>query len=233
MNDAKGKIVDELVIANRILANEGVLDAFGHISMRHPEHPDNFLMSCSRAPKQVAFDDIIEYNANSEPITPPNQPLYIERYIHGSIYRARPDVHAICHHHAPQVMSFCVSGKPLIPVYQHGAMIGPHVPFWDSREHFGDTNLLIVNAEQGDSLANALGQNSMVLMRHHGATVVGTSLAELVFRSIAACKNAQFLHAGRVLGPVEGLTPGEIAMAGKVSPNAINRAWSYWSARLS
>lgn len=232
MNEADRQACSELVLANHILANEGVLDAFGHVSMRHPERPDHFLLSCSRAPELVAQDDIIEFDNTSEPVTRRGEALYIERFIHGEIYRARPDVQAICHHHAPAIMPFCIAGVPVLPVYQHGAMLGQCVPLWDSRSDFGDTNLLVVNTEQGASLARALGSHWMVLMRHHGATVAGYSLKELVFRAIAACRNAQFHLAARALGPVQGLTEGEIAKASNVSPAAINRAWSYYEARL-
>jgi HCOMODA/2-hydroxy-3-carboxy-muconic semialdehyde decarboxylase len=221
-----------LVLANRILANEGVLDAFGHVSVRHPERADRFLLSCSRAPELVEPADILEFDSDSRPVAETRSPLYIERFIHGEIYRARPDVNAICHHHAAAVMPFCIAGAPLRPVYQHGAMLGPEVPFWNSRDEFGDTNLLVTDVRQGASLARALGSNWVVLMRNHGATVAGISLVELVFRSVTSCLNAQYQLAASQLGPVSGLTPGETAKAGHVSPAAMERAWAYWAARL-
>jgi ribulose-5-phosphate 4-epimerase/fuculose-1-phosphate aldolase len=221
-----------LVLANRILANEDVLDAFGHVSVRHPDHPDRFLLSCSRAPELVEQGDILAFDSDSRPVAETRSPLYIERFIHGEIYRARPDVQAICHHHAPAVMPFCIAGVPLRPVYQHGAMLGPEVPFWNSQDEFGDTNLLVTDVRQGASLARALGPNWVVLMRNHGATVVGTSLIELVFRSVTSCRNAGFQLAAGQLGPVQGLTPGETAKAGQVSPAAMERAWAYWASRV-
>jgi HCOMODA/2-hydroxy-3-carboxy-muconic semialdehyde decarboxylase len=221
-----------LVLANRILANEGVLDAFGHVSLRHPGRPDQFLLSCSRAPELVESADILAFDSESRPVGETRSPLYIERFIHGEIYRARPDVHAICHHHAAAVMPFCISGAPLRPVYQHGAMIGNEVPFWSSRDEFGDTNLLVTDVRQGASLARALGANWMVLMQNHGATVVGTNLTELVFRAVTSTLNARFQLAASALGPVQGLTPGETAKAGRVSPAAMERAWDLWAARL-
>jgi HCOMODA/2-hydroxy-3-carboxy-muconic semialdehyde decarboxylase len=226
------EVVSNLVLANHILANEGVLDGFGHVSVRHPERPDHFLLSGSRAPELVGPQDILEYDSQSEPVAQEHGALYIERYIHGEIYRARPDVHAIAHHHAPGVMPFCIAGVPIVPVFQHGAMIGPEVPLWDSRDDFGDTNMLVANREQGASLARKLGGASLVLMRHHGATVVGSSLLETVFRSVTSCRNAEFLLAARSLGPVDGLTRGEIELAGKVPPGPIARAWEYWISRL-
>lgn len=222
----------DLVTANHILANESVLDAFGHVSVRHPLRPQHFLLSCSRAPDLVTVEDILEFGADSELVTQDGQSLYIERYIHGEIYRARPDVGAICHNHATAIMPFCITGAPIVPVYQHGAMIGPVVPVWDSRTEYGDTNLLVCESSQGASLARALGSHWVVLMRRHGATVVGTSLTELVFRTIATCRNAEFQLSARMLGPVEGLSAGEIAKAGQISPKAMDRALSYWKRRV-
>lgn len=222
----------ELVWANHILANEGILDAFGHVSVRHPDNPDHFLLSLSSAPELVELDGIVEYGSNSEPAGEVTGSQYAERYIHGEIYRRRPDVMAICHHHSSAVMPFCITGRPLVPVYQHGAMIGAHVPLWDSRDDFDDTNLLITNAAQGESLARALGAASMVLMRHHGATVVGGTLRELVFRTVVGSRNAELLYQALALGEVSGLTSGEIEQAAKVPPAAMDRAWKLWLGRV-
>lgn len=219
----------ELVLANRILARAGVLDAFGHVSVRHPDRPDNFLLSKSKAPELVTDTDILEYDSEAVPLDGIGLPQYSERFIHNEIYRARPDVMAICHHHSPSVMPFCVAGVSIVPVYQHGALIGRHVPMWDSRDEFGDTNLLVTNGKQGASLARALGTAWMVLMRHHGATVVGTRLRELVFRSVSACKNAEFQYRAMAIGTVTGLTDGEIELAANVPPAAIDRAWDLWA----
>jgi HCOMODA/2-hydroxy-3-carboxy-muconic semialdehyde decarboxylase len=161
--------------------------------------------------------------------------LYAERVIHGEIYKARPDVLAVCHHHAAAIMPFCISGDPVVPVFHLGAAMGPVAPFWDSRDDFGDTNLLVVKPEEGASLARALGGHSMVLMRRHGATVVAKSLRELVFRSIYSCDNARYLSEAKRLGNFGPLTPGEIAMAQALyeRPNTHTRAWEYWSTRLA
>jgi ribulose-5-phosphate 4-epimerase/fuculose-1-phosphate aldolase len=237
MNEQEIALCTELVIANRIMANENVLDAFGHVSVRHPERSRHFLMSCSRAPELIECENILEYGPDSQPVIPDDKALYIERFIHGEIYRARPDVNAICHHHAAAIMPFCITGVRLVPVYQHGAMLGTHVPLWDSRDEFGDTNMLVTNSEQGASLARALGPYGLVLMRHHGATGAARSLRELVFRSITACRNAEFQYSASLLGrdqgiTIEGLTEGEIAKGGNVSPSAIARALTYWQSRL-
>ena len=226
-NDANNRA--DLKLANHILADAGVLDAFGHVSMRHPDRPDRFLLARSKAPQLITEDDILEYDFDAVPVDGAGVAQYSERFIHSEIYRMRPDVHAICHHHSPSVMPFCVAGVPIVPVYQHGALIGRHVPLWDSRDEFGDTNLLVINREQGASLARQLGDASMVLMRHHGATVVGARLKELVFRAVSACKNAEYQYRALALGPVNGLTDGEVTLAANVPPAAIDRAWDLWA----
>jgi len=154
--------------------------------------------------------------------------------IHGEIYKARPDVMAVCHHHAPAVMPFCITGEPLVPVFHLGATLGARVPFWDSQDEFGDTNLLVVKPEEGASLARALGSHSVVLMRRHGATVVGAGLRELVFRSIFSCLNAIYLKEASRMGSIGPLTPGEIEMAGAINqiPSVPLRTWEYWATRL-
>lgn len=227
-------LIEELALANRILAHEGVLDAFGHVSVRHPTDPGRYLLSRSRSPLLIEPDDILEYTLDSEPVRPPKALLYAERVIHGCIYRARSDVMAVCHHHAPAIMPFCVAGKPIVPVFHLGAAIGHDVPFWDQYDEFGDTNLLVVKPEEGRSLALALGQNSVVLMNRHGATVVGKSLKELVARSIFMCQNADYQLRALALGKPDVLHRGEIKLAGTLSamPNVVTRTWEYWSMRL-
>src|ERR1700686_3326696 len=149
-------LIAELALANRILAHEGVLDAFGHVSVRHPSDPGRDLLSRSRSPLLIEHDDILEYTLDSAPVRPPKVNLYAERVIHGCIYQARSDVMAVCHHHAPAVMPFCIAGKPILPVFHLGAAGGETVPFWNQREDFGDTTLLVVKPEEGRSLARAL-----------------------------------------------------------------------------
>jgi ribulose-5-phosphate 4-epimerase/fuculose-1-phosphate aldolase len=224
----------ELSLANRILAHEGVLDAFGHVSVRHPDDPKRYLLSRSRGPELVEPADILEFNLDSEPLRPPTARLYSERVIHGEIYKARPEVTSVCHHHAPAVMPFCVSGEELVPVFHLGAVIGAKAPFWDQRDEFGDSNLLVIKPEEGRSLARALGPHWVVLMRRHGATVAGTSLRETVFRSVYSCRNAEFQSHARALGRVDQLTKGEVekARGHNLQPGPINRAWEYWSVRI-
>jgi len=232
--DQLADLLHELAIANRICGYEGVIDAFGHVSLRHPSDPNRYFLSRSRSPEIVEPADLLEFNLDSEPIKPPTLPMYSERVIHGEIYKARPDVMAVCHHHSPDMLPYCITGEKLIPVYHLGAVMGDHVPMWDQRDGFGDTNLLVRKPEEGASLARTLGKHNLVLMRRHGATVVGSNLRELVFRTIYACRNAEYQTRAKAVGHVSGLSPGEIEHAGKIhhQPNTVARAWEYWVMRL-
>ena len=234
MPDSLTDLVEDLALANRILAHEGVLDAFGHVSVRHPRDPRRYLLSRSRAPLLVEPGDILQYTLDSAPVRPTSAALYSERVIHGCIYAARADVMAVCHHHSPAVLPFCVAGKAVVPVFHLGAAIGGNVPFWDQRDEFGDTNLLVASAEEGRSLARALGPAFVVLMKRHGATVVGGGLRELVSRAIFLCQNAEYQLRAIMLGAAEPLHRGEIERAGTLSlqPNVVTRTWEYWTTRL-
>src|SRR3954471_2634621 len=225
----------DLATAYRLVANEALLDAFGHISVRHPGNPNRYFLSRSRAPALVQPEDILEYDLDSNPIVPPTTRPYSERVIHGEIFKARPDVNAVCHHHAPSIMPFAISGMPLQPVFHLGASMGASAPVWDSRDEFGDTNLLVVKPEEGASLARALGDASIVVMRRHGATVVGGELRQLVFRTIYSAKNAEHQMAAHVLGNVSPLTAGEAKMAFEIhrAPGPLARAYEYWVRRLA
>jgi len=233
--DSLAELRRDLAAAYRIVANEGILDAFGHISVRNPNNPQRYFLSRSRAPALVQAADILEYDLDSNPIVPPKERPYSERVIHGEIFKARPDVNAVCHHHAPSIMPFAISGVPLLPVFHLGASMGASAPFWDSRDEFGDTNLLVVKPEEGASLARALGHASIVVMRRHGATVVGGSLRELVFRTIYSAKNAEHQLAAHVLGNVSPLSAGETRMAFEIhrAPGPLARGYEYWVRRLA
>ena len=225
---------EQLARANRMIANEGVLDAFGHVTMRHPTDPRRYLMSRSRGPELVQPEDILEFTLDSEPVKPPTARLYGERVIHGEIYKARPEVNAVCHHHASSILPFCISGMALKPVYHLGATMGEAVPFWDSRDEFGDTNLIVAKPEEGASLARALGRHWTVLMRRHGATVAGKTLEELTFRTIYTTRNAALQIQAHMLGHVSPLNAAETELAGEynLQPGPVARAWEYWSVRL-
>ncbi len=235
MPDSIAELRRDLSEAYRIVANEGILDAFGHISLRHPTNPQRYFLSRSRAPALVQPDDILEYDLDSNPIVPPVVRPYSERVIHGEIFKARPDVNSVCHHHGPSIMPFAISGVPMVPIYHLGAAMGQSAPFWDSRDEFGDTNLLVVKPEEGASLARALAHHSVVLMRRHGATIVGGNLRELVFRTIYSARNAEYQLAAHMLGHVSPLTPGEAKMAGglNLAPGPVGRAYEYWVRALA
>jgi HCOMODA/2-hydroxy-3-carboxy-muconic semialdehyde decarboxylase len=224
------ELLHQLIVTTRILANEEVLDAFGHVSVRHPHDPKRYFISRHRAPELVELSDLIEMNLDSQPVRPTEFRLYSERVIHGEIYKARPDVNAVVHHHAHAMLPYAISGREMVPVFHLGAVIGSKVPFWDQRDEFGDTNMLVVKPEEGASLARALGPHWTVLMRRHGATVAGTDLRQLAFRTVFGCHNAKLQSEAIAHGHVDQLSPGEqdITEAGQLRPMPIERAWDYW-----
>ncbi len=229
MADDLADILHELIVATRILANQKVLDAFGHVSVRHPRDAGRYFISRHQAPELAEVSDLVELDLESQPVRPTEFRMYSERVIHGEIYKARPEVNAVCHHHSHAVLPFCISGQQLVPVFHLPAVIG-HVPFWDQRDEFGETNMLVVKPEEGASLARALGPHWMVLMRRHGATVAGRSLRELTFRTVYGCENAVLQSAAMAHGHVDSLSPGEIRLSSEhsVRPPSTNRAWDYW-----
>jgi ribulose-5-phosphate 4-epimerase/fuculose-1-phosphate aldolase len=229
MADRIAELLHELIVATRILANETVLDAFGHVSVRHPGDPKRYFIPRHRAPELAEITDIVELDLDSKPIRPTEFRLYSERVIHGEIYKARPEVNAVCHHHAHAVLPYAISGRELVPVFHLGAVIG-QVPFWDQRDEFGDTNMLVIKPEEGASLARALGPHWMVLMRRHGATVAGLSLRELTFRTVFGCDNAKLLSQAIAHGHFDSLSPGEakLTAAHQLRPPSMGRAWDYW-----
>jgi len=226
----------ELALANRIVANEGVIDAFGHVSMRHPDDPGRYLLSRSRAPELVTPDDFVEYHLDSVPVRDPGVGQYSERVIHGEIYKARPDVMAVCHHHAPAFMPLLATRADYVPVFHLGAVGGIKPPYWDQHDEFGDTNMLVVKPEEGASLARALGQGWMVLMNRHGVTVAGTSVKDCIFRCVYSAMNAAYQVQALCIGAsVASLTPGEAQLCGRISTatTGLERAWEYWSMRAT
>ena len=204
MSDIHAELRHELAVANRILANEGILDAFGHISARHPADPNRYFISRHRAAELVEPSDILEMTLDSKPVVPTNVRLYSEMVIHGEIYKARPDVSSVCHHHAPAVLPFCATGVELVPLFHLGGTLGDKVPFWDSRDEFGDTNLLVRTPEEGASHARALGPHSMLLLRRHGASLAGEIGAGMCFSldlHDAQCRAAAARHGHRSSRP--------------------------------
>jgi ribulose-5-phosphate 4-epimerase/fuculose-1-phosphate aldolase len=221
----------DLVVGNRILAQHGVLDAFGHVSVRHPLDPSHYLMACSRGPALVAMDDMIEYQLDGTPIDQRGRPQYSERAIHGSIYQARPEVMAVVHHHSPATIPFGVTGTPVRPIFHMASVIGSEIPIWDIADEFGDTNLLVTRYDVGASLAKALGERRVVIMRGHGGAVAGSSLKEAVFVSVYLQVNSELLLSAHQLGTVKYLTDGEVELASDIllQPLGIERAWQTWA----
>jgi len=230
-------VIADLIAANHILAYEGVLDAFGHVSARHPERPTHFLMSRSRSPALVERDDIMEFDAAGEPVDARGREPYGERYIHAAVLAARADVHAVVHNHSPEVLPFSVSNAALRPMTHIGGVLGGPVPTWDIADKFGnETNLLVLDMDQGADLAQALEQRPAILMRGHGAVVAGPTLRRLVYVALALHREAGLLMAARQLGEVKYLSPGENAkMSRLLAPGApsggLERAWQYWCIR--
>jgi HCOMODA/2-hydroxy-3-carboxy-muconic semialdehyde decarboxylase len=223
--------LDDLVLANRILAHEQVLDGFGHISIRHPERPDRFFLSRSRSPALIERDDLMEYDLDCNPIDQRDRMMYAERVIHGGIFKLRPDVNAVVHHHAHPLLPFTFTSEKLRPVFHMGGVMGREIPSWDIRDKFGDTNLLVVTMEQGLDLARALGKNRMALLRRHGIVVACKNLRQAVFTSVYSTDSAKLQLAAR--GEIQFLSDGEIDESEKLldMPTAMNRAWEYWSRR--
>ncbi len=224
--------LDELVTANRILAREGVVDSFGHVSIRHPDRPDRYILARARAPECIEVEDLMEFTGDGSPVDRSDRKPYAERFIHAAVYEARPDVRAVVHHHSPTVIPFSVTGTPLSPVMHMCAGIGASVPTWDSRTGFGDTNLLVTNMEMGRDLAATLGRRPVVLMRGHGAVVAGDALREVVFNSIYLQLNADLQMKAAALGEITFLSDGEIAAVLRTrGAFTFERAWERWCRR--
>lgn len=226
-------LLRDLVVANRALAQEGVVDAFGHVSARHPENPDRFLLSRAIAPEQVHIDDIMEFNLDGEPIDRRGRDVHGERLIHAAMYESRADVMAVCHNHSPAVLPFGITEQPLRAVTHMTSLIGPEVPVWDIATEFGPTDLMVTSLERGRSLARTLGGATAVLMRGHGCVVVGGSVPEVVMTSVYLQLDGQLVMQARAMGTVQYLTPEEVDLASKFQrrPGPIAKAWGYWRSR--
>ena len=225
--------LEDLVTANRILAREDVVDAYGHASIRHPDNPGRYWLSRSRAPELVERDDLMEFTLDNQPVDQRGREMYSERPIHGGVYESRPDVMAVVHNHSQPVVPFSVTGVPLRPMFHLAAIIGDDIPVWDIRDNFGDTNLLVTTNDQGRDLATALGPRRVALMRGHGCVVAGGSLKEAVMASIYLQVNARLLLESLKLGEVTYLSPGEMAIMakGQLGVRTMGRAWEYWATR--
>ena len=233
MTDLDRALAD-LVIANRILAHENVVDAYGHVSIRHPLDPKRFLLARSLSPEMVEEADVMEFDLEGNPAAGDTRQPYLERFIHGAVYESRPEVMAVVHAHAEDVLPFGITTTPLRPVIHSGSFMGAEVPVWDIRDKFGDTNLLVTDMAQARDLAAHLGPRNIALMRGHGFAAAARSLIEVVRMSVYVPRNARVQLAAMQLGTVKPLSSGEIAArnAGyKPQSPETWRAWEYWATR--
>ena len=228
------KLIEDLVYANRILYDQGVVDAFGHVSVRDDRDPNRFLLARSVAPALVKTSDILEFDRNGEPIDARGRTVDLERFIHAAIYRARPDVMAIVHSHSPAVIPFGVTGTILRPIYHMSAFLGAGAPIFEIRDGAGATNMMITDNKLGDAVAKALGGNAVVLMRGHGSVAVGDSILQVVHRAIYTEVNARLQADASRLGPINFLTPEEAAKADAQTDSkaSISRPWELWKSRI-
>ena len=219
-------LIEDLVAANRILAALDIVDGYGHVSVRHDKNPDHYLIARSIAPESVAAKDILELDLDSKPVGGGDAKMYLERFIHGEIYKARPDVKAVVHHHSAAVIPFSVTGARIRPIYHMAGFIGLGVPTFEIRDAAGDTDMLIRTPELGVALARTLGDKPAALMRGHGAAVVGDSLMQVVgrcyFMQVNARMQAQAIALG---GEVKYLSDEEVR---RTAGNTYDRSWELW-----
>ncbi len=224
-------LIDDLVAANRILSDQGVVDGFGHVSSRHQADATRFLLARSMAPGLVTADDIMEFDLDGNALDPRGRTLYVERFIHSEIYKAHPEVRAIVHSHSPSIIPFGTTKVPLRPIYHMSSFLGAGVPIFEIREAGGPaTDMLIRNSELGAALARQLGKSAVVLMRGHGDVVVGDSVQQVVFRAIYTEINAKLeveaLRLGE--GEVNFLNTDEAARATATNNAVLGRPWELW-----
>jgi ribulose-5-phosphate 4-epimerase/fuculose-1-phosphate aldolase len=226
-------LLEDIVVGSRVLADFGVLDGFGHVSARHPTNPNHFLMSRSLAPALVTADDIMEFDLDGNPVDARGRSVFLERFIHGEIYRARPDVMSVVHTHSSGVIPFSVSNVPLRAMYHNPSFLAVGVPVWDIRKDFGDTSMLVSNAAIGKSLASTLADKPVVLMRGHGDVTVGPTVKMAVFRAYYTDVNAKLQAQALALGGEPNyLTPGEGAKADQTNFVVIDRIWNLWRMKI-
>lgn len=226
------ELVDKLVYANRILYDQGIVDGLGHVSVRHDSAPGVFLLSCNRAPAMVRRRDITCYDYDGNAVSENAERPYLERFIHGEIYRARPDVVAVVHSHSASVIPFAITRNALRPVYHMAGFLSEGSAHFEIREAGGNTDMLIRSSYLGAALAKSLGRHSCVLMRGHGSTVVGGTLEQAVYRAIYAETNAKLQLAAQGLGAIEFLNREEAQLSSDMNDGQIPRSWNLWIQRL-
>ena len=226
------ELVDKLVYANRILYDHNIVDGLGHVSVRHPNEPDTFLLSCNRAPGMVCRKDITTYDFDGNTLSNQTERPYLERFIHGEIYRARPDVMSVVHSHSINVIPFAITKNRLKPVFHMSGFLGEGSAHFEIREAGGDTDMLISSSYLGAALARSHGKCSCVLMRGHGSTVVGTSLEQAVYRAIYTEINAKLQLTAMNLGEITFLNDNEAQLSSDMNDGQIPRSWNLWIKRL-
>src|ERR1700723_1853198 len=227
-------LLEDIVVGSRILADFGVVDGFGHVSARHPTNPNHFLMSRSLAPALVTADDIMEFDLDGNPVDARGRTVFLERFIHSEIYKARLDVVSVVHTHSAGVIPFSVTKVPLRAMFHNPSFLAAGAPVWDIRKDFGETNMLVSDSALGKSLAQTLGDKSVVLMRGHGDVTVAPSVRMAVFRAYYTDVNAKLQSQAIALGgEVNYLTPGEGAKADKINFAVIDRIWNLWKMRVA
>lgn len=228
-------LLADLAAAGRILVTQGVMDGFGHVSLRHPQAPNRYFMARSIAPALVTPDDIIEYDLDSNPCNASGRSSFLERFIHGEIYKARPDIMSVVHSHSPSVIPFGLVNVPMQAMFHNAAFIAAGVPVFDIREKFGATDMLIGNGAKGVALAAVMGKNDIALMRAHGSVACGPSLQTAVFRAVYTEVNARVQHWTLALGggaPMAALDRDEGMLADAVNQTTSMRAWDLWRTQI-
>ncbi|HZM44565.1 MAG TPA: class II aldolase/adducin family protein [Burkholderiales bacterium] len=226
------ELVRDLVAANHILFNEGVVDGFGHVSARDDRDPGRFLLSRSIAPGTVTARDIMEFDLEGEPVEARGRRPYLERYIHSEIYRVRPDVQAVVHSHSPSVVPYGVTGRQLRPIFHMSGFLGQETPIFEIRDAGGPaTDMLIRDRRLGAALARSLGQATFALMRGHGSVAVGVSIKQVVYRAIYAEVNARLQSDASRLGEITFLNEQEAARAMATNDGILDRPWELWKGR--
>lgn len=223
--------IADLAAASRILAERGVVDAFGHVSQRHPDAPDRYFMSRSMAPALVTPGDILEYNLDSEPCNAHGRGSFLERFIHGEIYKARPDINSIVHSHSPSVIPFGLVDKKVRAMFHNAAFLAAGVPVFDISQKFGATDMLVSDCPKGIAFAEVLGDKDIALMRAHGSVACGPSLQMSVFRAVFTEVNARVQHWTMALSdgmPIAALDEEEGRLADGPNQGACLRAWELW-----
>ncbi len=228
-------LMADLAAAGRILVTQGVMDGFGHVSLRHPQAPGRYFMARSIAPALVTPDDIIEYDLDSNPCNANGRGSFLERFIHGEIYKARPDIVSVVHSHSPSVIPFGLVNVPIQAMFHNAAFLAVGVPVFDIHEKFGATDMLVGNSAKGMALAAVMGKRDIAMMRAHGSVACGPTLQSAVFRAVYTEVNARIQHWTLALGggmPIAALDSEEGRLADAVNQTAGMRAWDLWRSQV-